>query len=234
MTAFSPRLRQAEREILARVIAATHGNDDVLLAVSQVRHRCSALWRRQIYRANLLSVRLVVRAQHRPSRVIRRGRGLRFTYDEERLRDQGTDGTRLAGTGNRQTFERRVIAHDIRCFALGNLPDEIALVQVDRRDTPIGWLEERKSLWTERRSAAPLDGRRRRRGGSWRGDSSGPSGRSRRRCDSASTARRRRRIGAGVFTRTGDIPHATEDSSLHQVDVRKFTTRRRKQPNRRK
>src|SRR5215470_12086386 len=61
--------RKRERHVLARVIPAADGDDDVLLAVDRVGHRRSALRRRHPHRADLLPLRLFVRAQHRAARM---------------------------------------------------------------------------------------------------------------------------------------------------------------------
>src|SRR6266446_5720725 len=56
----SASVRQAERDIFARVAAAADGHDDVLLAIHRVRHRIATLRRRHEHGADLLSGRLVV------------------------------------------------------------------------------------------------------------------------------------------------------------------------------
>src|ERR1700731_2592377 len=61
------RCREAERDVFARVVAAAHGDDDVLPAVDRVGHRRAALRRGHPDRADLSARVLVVRAQHRPA-----------------------------------------------------------------------------------------------------------------------------------------------------------------------
>src|SRR4029079_12396914 len=65
------RFGKAERDVLTRVIAAADCDDDVLTHVHDVGHRRPALDRRHPDRADLLPRRLVIRAQHRSSRVLR-------------------------------------------------------------------------------------------------------------------------------------------------------------------
>src|SRR6266481_4916927 len=60
----SASVRQAERDVLARVAAAADGHNDVLLAVHHVGHRIAALRCRHEHGANLLAARLVVGPQH--------------------------------------------------------------------------------------------------------------------------------------------------------------------------
>src|SRR5258708_8781574 len=111
---FAPRrgtlptsVRQAERDILARVAAAADGYDDVLLAIDRIRHRIAALRSRHEHGADLSSGRLVVGPQHRAARMLRRGGRRRVAHDHHRLGDDQADagGLRLAGPADPGTLE---------------------------------------------------------------------------------------------------------------------------------
>src|SRR5260221_12074165 len=60
--------RQAERNVLARIIAAAYCYHNVLLSVREVGHRRAALRRRHPHFADLRARGLVVSAQHRAAR----------------------------------------------------------------------------------------------------------------------------------------------------------------------
>ena len=70
----SRRLRQRERDELRRIVRAADGDDDVLLAVVQVRHRRAVLADAEIDRPERLAGRLVERLELRAADVRRRAR----------------------------------------------------------------------------------------------------------------------------------------------------------------
>src|SRR5262245_58475521 len=123
--------RKRERDVLARVGAATHRDDDVLPSVEHVCHRRSALLRRHVYCADLFPGRLVVGSQHRASRTSWRRGDLRVAHDDQRLGDHQSDGAVLSCLGNVHSFKQRVIADHIRRVAMRNLPCQLTLVQID-------------------------------------------------------------------------------------------------------
>src|SRR5258708_8470985 len=95
---FAPRrgtlptsVRQAERDILARVAAAADGYDDVLLAIDRIRHRIAALRSRHDHGADLSSHRPVLRPHPGAARVLRRGGRRRVAHDHQRLGDNKAD-----------------------------------------------------------------------------------------------------------------------------------------------
>src|SRR5262249_1307270 len=63
--------------------------------------------------------------------------------DQQRFRRQYTDTPGPSGSRNRQTLERRVIAYVVRRLAVGDLPDDVALVQIDPGDTSPWWIHHR-------------------------------------------------------------------------------------------
>ena len=66
-----------------------------------------------------------------------------FAGNDECFRHQRSDAALPTGPENVQTFEGRMIADVIRCFPVCNLPHERTFIQIDRRDSPVGWLDER-------------------------------------------------------------------------------------------
>src|ERR1043166_6471238 len=173
-------IRQTERDVFARVVAAAHGDDDVLAAVDGIRHRRAALRRGQQDRTHFLARRLVVRAQHRASRMLGRCRDLGIAHDDQRLRDNGADSPVLAGLRNVQPVEQRTVAHDVRRVAMWNLPRDLAAIEIDRRQ---------QSVW-RLHNWQPLDQRaaRRRRSGGRRCATSGCGRTTLRRIGSAAEA----------------------------------------------
>src|SRR5271169_5364120 len=79
------RRRQTKSNVIAGVVAATDGHDDVLLAIESVGHRRTALGSWQPDRSHLLTGLLVVGAQHGPARMVSRRRNLRVTHDDQSL-----------------------------------------------------------------------------------------------------------------------------------------------------
>ena len=59
-----------------------------------------------------------------------------------------------AGSRNRQPFERRVVAHGVRRLAVGDLPDDLPLAEIDRRDASPWRFDERQPLDREPAAAA--------------------------------------------------------------------------------
>ena len=130
----SCRVRQGERDVLARVDAAAHRDDDVLLAVGHVGHRRTALRGRHPDGADLGAVVLVVGAQHRAARTSRRRRHLRIAEHDERLGDHQADAAVLAGLRDVHPLQRRIGAHVVRRVAVRHLELQLALVEIDRRE----------------------------------------------------------------------------------------------------
>ncbi len=124
--------RQRERNVLSRVRAAAYGHHDVLLAIHHVCHRRAALRGGQVDRAHLFSCGFIIRAQHRASWMLRCGCDLAIAGDHKRLGNKRADVIRgLACAGDIQPLERGMVADHIRCFAVRDLPDDFAFVQID-------------------------------------------------------------------------------------------------------
>jgi len=135
------------------------------------------LLRRHVDGADLCARRLVVCAQHR-SAPPRHRRRERISGDHERFRHERADGARLTGPRNRQPFQRRMIADAVGRFSVRHLPDELAAIEIDRRDASVRRLQQRQTLRRRVRVDGAVVGRRRR----------------------AARPRAGRRVGAGVFT----------------------------------
>src|SRR5712692_9923361 len=127
---------QSERDQLTRIIAAADRNDDVLSAVEHVGHRRPALRRWKVDRADLVPGRLVVGTQHR-SPPERGRRVAALAGDEQRFRRKRPDDSALAGTRQDEAFERGVISDDVRRLTVRDLPADVALVEIDRRDASV-------------------------------------------------------------------------------------------------
>src|SRR5262249_41824618 len=117
---------QFERDVLARVTASAQRDDDVLLAFDRIRHRRSALRCGHPDRSDFLPARLVVRAKHRPTRVLWCRRHLRVAHDDKRLRDHQSDAgcSSLSGLRNVLAAKCRMIAHVVWCVAVRHLPHD--------------------------------------------------------------------------------------------------------------
>src|SRR6185503_9010906 len=104
---------QREGDVLARIVAAADGDDDVLLAVHEVGHRQPALRRDHPHGADLLAFRLLVGAQHRAARVIGRRRDLRIAHHHQRLGHHQPDagGAGLPGLRDVDALQHRMIAN---------------------------------------------------------------------------------------------------------------------------
>src|SRR5205823_13576459 len=110
--------------------------------------------------------RLIVSPQPRAALTIWLGAEPGFAGYQQRLRDHRADAATLAGSWNIQAFQRRMILHIIRRLTVRHLPNDLAAVQVDRRNLPVRRPDDRKTS-LERRSANPdtraVAGRHRRR-----------------------------------------------------------------------
>src|ERR1700739_426387 len=102
------RRRQTKSNVIARVVAATDGHDDVLLAINSVGHGRTALRGWHPDRSHLLTGLLIVGAQHSPARMVSRRRDLRVTHDDQSLGHHQPDIALLASLGNVQPLECRV------------------------------------------------------------------------------------------------------------------------------
>src|ERR1700722_2532488 len=78
----SLRRRQTKSNVIARVVAAADGHNDVLLAIESVGHRRAALRGWQPERPHLLTGLLVIGAEHGAARMVSRRRYLRVTHDD--------------------------------------------------------------------------------------------------------------------------------------------------------
>src|SRR2546422_5240356 len=139
-------VRQTKREQFRAIALTGDGDDDVLLAVVEIRHRRSGLRRRHVHGAELRARRLVVRAQHRAALPVRRREESAFAGDHQRLGHQHADATLAPRARNRDAFERRVILDVVRRLAVRDLPRHRPLVHVERGDASVRRLDERKSL----------------------------------------------------------------------------------------
>src|SRR5262249_19088500 len=128
------------------VSVASDGNNDVLLAVEHVRHRRTALLRRHVDRADFFTACLVVSAQHSASLAIRSREHTGLTSDQQRLGNESSDSARPARSRNVQTFQRWMILYVVRCFAMRNLPQDLAFVQINGGDSSVRRLCQRQSL----------------------------------------------------------------------------------------
>src|ERR1700690_4393951 len=70
-------------DVVARIVAAGDGNDDVLLATKGVRHRRTALRRRHPDGTDFLACPLVIGMHHRAARASGLGRELWIAGDHE-------------------------------------------------------------------------------------------------------------------------------------------------------
>src|SRR5262249_14650531 len=156
--------REAERDVFARVRATADGNHDVLLATDRVGHRRTALRSRHPDRAYLLARLFVVRAQHRPARMIRGRRHLRIAEDDERLRHHQSNAPLLTGLRDVEPAKRRMITNLVRRVAMRHLPHQVATIQIECREDAVRRLHDRQALHIE---SAATAARGRRTGGRW-------------------------------------------------------------------
>src|SRR5947207_9567731 len=103
---------------------------------------------------------LVVGAQHRPSLSRWCGEHAALSRNNEGLRHERPDAARAssraagpAGPRNGDTLKRRVIADVIRRLAVSNLPYDLALVEIDRRDASPWRFHQRQPLHGGSRTA---------------------------------------------------------------------------------
>ena len=119
------------------------------LPFQHVSHRRAALWRRHVDRAHFVAGRLVVGAQHRaalPDGVVAKPPSPAIT------RVFVTSVPIMPGRPVRgivQAFERGIVADVVRCFAVRDLPEDLALVQIDGGDASVGRLAERQAVHAE-------------------------------------------------------------------------------------
>ena len=102
-----------------------------------------------------LSGRLVVGAQHRAAAERRRGKASLRRRSAASSLSSVPMRARLPGSRNGQPFERRVIPDVVRRFAVGDLPHELALVQIDRGDPAVRRLHQRQPLDAQRPPPSP-------------------------------------------------------------------------------
>ena len=144
------RFRQLERDQLTREPWSTDRNDDVLLAVEGVCHRRSRLRRRHVDGTDFLPRALVVRTKHRTTPPIGKREEASFTGDHERLGDERPDSALPSGPRNRESLQKRMIADVVRRLTVRNLPEQRALLQIDRRDSTVRRLDQRQPLHRRR------------------------------------------------------------------------------------
>src|SRR5688572_20591557 len=89
---------------------------------------------------------LVVRAEHRATAAVWQREQSAFSGNDQRLRDERSDAPLTSGARNRQALERRMIADVVRRFAVCDLPEQLALVQIDGADTAVRRLDQREPL----------------------------------------------------------------------------------------
>src|SRR5262245_54170255 len=84
--------------------------------------------------AGLLPRALVIRPEHRATRMRRRRRDLRIAHDDECLGDHQADagGPRLSGFRDVDALQRSVIANVVGRVAVRHLPRDVAAIEVDR------------------------------------------------------------------------------------------------------
>src|SRR6266851_1954750 len=101
-----------------------------------------------------------------------RRRHLCLARDDQRPGDHRPDDASLARAGNVEALERRVVPDVVGRIAVRNLPDDLALVQIDRADAPVRRLHDRQALaresWTPSLAAAAGPAPSRRSRGIWR------------------------------------------------------------------
>src|SRR5207244_6006708 len=76
-----------------------------------------------------------------------------LTRDNESLRYKNPENTRPARAWNIDSLERRMVANLIGCFAMRDLPQNFALVQINRADASVWRFRERQTLNGECNSA---------------------------------------------------------------------------------
>ncbi len=146
--------RQRERHPFARRVAPPDSDHDVLAAVDHVRHRRAACPTRELDFTDDRASLLVVGSEHLaagPTPELRQCRESdvgSLPGKQQRRRDEHRRAAGLAEPGHVEILERRVIS---RTFSIRHLPDDLALVQIDGRDTSVGWLEEGQALRTDDR-----------------------------------------------------------------------------------
>src|SRR5436309_10673678 len=116
--------------------------------------------------------------------MLARSGDLAITRDHQSLGDQRSDVVGgLAGAWNVESLERGMIAHHVRRFAVSDLPYDLAPIEIDGRDGSIGRLDEGQAIDVQSAvNSAPAASGSRLAVPCWQ-----------------------RRIGAGIFARTG--PH---------------------------
>ena len=66
--------------------------------------------------------------------------------DDQSLRDQNSEYTGTAGARNVDTLQSRMISDVVRSLAMSDLPHDVALIEIDGRDTRIRRFLQRQSL----------------------------------------------------------------------------------------
>ena len=163
------------------------------LPFGHVGHRRSALRRRHPDRADFFAVRLVVGAQHRAARMLRRRRHLRIAEDDERLgHDQPDAAAAVRSSGCSSLAATGLLRTASGVSPCGTCQTSSPLIEIDRVEHAVRRLEERQTLHDQSAATAAAGGAasagrrrrcRRRRGRRAR--------RGRRRCRRLRPARRR-------------------------------------------
>src|SRR5262245_43824474 len=87
--------------------------------------------------------------------MLRRRRHLRITRNDQRLRHDDADAAALSGLRNREALQRWMVAHRIGRVTMRDAPHQFALVEIDRGDDAIGWLDQRKPLRSGSEESGP-------------------------------------------------------------------------------
>src|SRR6185503_18366237 len=126
-------LRQRECYELARILPPRNGDHDVLLAADHVGHRRVADAGGQFHlprdRAGLLVERAELLAAPGTTRRQTHAGVAAFTHEDERLGDERRVAPRRADGWKVEALERWMIADAV---AVGDRPQDVALVQIDR------------------------------------------------------------------------------------------------------
>src|SRR5439155_17579301 len=76
-----------------------------------------------------------------------------LTCDNESLRYQDSENARPARAWNIDSLQSGMVANLVGCFAMRDLPQDFAFVQINRTDASIRRLWQRKALHSKRNSA---------------------------------------------------------------------------------
>ena len=82
-----------------------------------------------------------------------------FAGEQQRLGDDDSCARLAAGFRDVDSSQQGVILDLRRCIAIGDLPDHVAFVEIDRGNPSVGWFDNRQPLnrWGNARCADHLD-----------------------------------------------------------------------------